>query len=79
MYIYKKTRNIEALQNLIFDEYFKRCYYSFQKPCISSKINVDYYEINFRGKTCYILKFVNQNLRLIRIGSIMPDIGEIKK
>ena len=76
MYVYMNTRHIEALEDLTFVQFFKQYYYSLQHPSSSAVINEDYYVIRFRHKNCYIKRYVNQVLRLVRIESILPDQGE---
>jgi hypothetical protein len=76
MYVYMESRNILDLQHLKFAEFFKKYYYALKRPNPSHVLNVDYYEIPFHNKICYIKKFVNENRRLVRIETIFPDRGE---
>jgi hypothetical protein len=77
MAVYMMTRTIPELEKLSIRDFFKDYYYSSLKPDERKKVeNVDYFIIPYGRKVTYVKKYVRNEMRVVRLEMLYPDVGE---
>ena len=78
MTVYMMTRKYPVLENLSIRELFKNYYYSSIKPDFKKKVEgVDYFVLEYSSFKCsYLKKYERNDMRVVRLEMIYPDVGE---
>jgi hypothetical protein len=78
MGVYMMTRKIPALEDMSIREFFRLFYYSFKEPNFHTKVEgVDYFILPYgRNKVTYLKQYVRNDLRVVRLEMLYPDVGE---
>ena len=77
MAVYMMSRTIPTLERLTIRELFRMYYYAATKPAATKIEGIDYFILQYgRNKVTYLKKYVTNNLRVVRLEMLYPEVGE---